>query len=223
MEEDAPYWYTERTLVGTLATAAWQVEGCTSLEEYTVEKGRGKPKGMGRADLWIQTKDGRRYVFEAKRLWQNIGSRAQLNKIPENYEELLAEAKEKARKIREEGERLGLLFASTRLREKEREKVDERIEAFLSELKKVDADAVAWIFPSKDLKYEGWIYPGPIPKNLRYSSRSREGLSARLQTRLRQLKWPILRGCGRSSRRGCGKQDSILSCTRTTSVLRLTI
>ena len=63
---DIPYNKGERANVGILATAATRI-GCVPFEEYFAEKGRGKSRRKGRADLWLARKNGTEsYDFEAK-------------------------------------------------------------------------------------------------------------------------------------------------------------
>ncbi len=63
---DLPYVYGERPNLGILAAAATRIE-YVPFEEYSAEKGRGKSRRLGRADLWLATKDGaKQFDFEAK-------------------------------------------------------------------------------------------------------------------------------------------------------------
>lgn len=63
---DLPYIFGERPNLGILAAAAVRVE-YVPFEEYSAEKGRGKSRRKGRADLWLATKNGTKaFDFEAK-------------------------------------------------------------------------------------------------------------------------------------------------------------
>lgn len=63
---DLPYVFGERPNLGILAAAAVRVE-YVPFEEYSAEKGRGKSRRKGRADLWLATKNGTKaFDFEAK-------------------------------------------------------------------------------------------------------------------------------------------------------------
>ena len=63
---DLPYVYGERPNLGILAAAATRI-GYVPFEEYSAEKGRGKSRRLGRADLWLATKNGAKaFDFEAK-------------------------------------------------------------------------------------------------------------------------------------------------------------
>lgn len=164
---DAPYWYTERALVGTFATAVWLTRGI-SLEEYSTKKGKRRGRGMerwsGRADIWIYPGLGKKkfphgHILEAKHFWPIIGSRARLRELPKKCKKLLREARKSARHVQESGQHWGLTFITPRLRKKEEKHIDDCIKKFISQLKKVDAD-IAWIFPARDLTFKNWIYPG---------------------------------------------------------------
>lgn len=63
---DLPYVYGERANLGILAVAATKV-GYIPFEEYSAEKGRGRNRRSGRADLWLVEKGGAKaFDFEAK-------------------------------------------------------------------------------------------------------------------------------------------------------------
>lgn len=65
---DLPYVHKERPNLGILAAAATRI-GYVPFEEYSVQKGWGRSQRLGRADLWLATKEGRRqFDFEAKHI-----------------------------------------------------------------------------------------------------------------------------------------------------------
>lgn len=65
---DLPYVYGERPNLGILAAAATRI-GYVPFEEYSAQKGWGRSQQLGRADLWLATKEGRKqYDFEAKHI-----------------------------------------------------------------------------------------------------------------------------------------------------------
>ena len=65
---DLPYVYGERPNLGILAAAATRI-GYVPFEEYSAEKGRGKSRQLGRADLWLATNEGlKQFDFEAKHI-----------------------------------------------------------------------------------------------------------------------------------------------------------
>jgi len=51
MKDDLPYWYLERTNIGNLALATYQLSGFP-LQEFSCVKGRGASRSDGRADLY---------------------------------------------------------------------------------------------------------------------------------------------------------------------------
>lgn len=167
VKDDAPYWYTERALVGTFAAAVWLTRGI-SLEEYSAEKRKRRGKGMewwqGRADIWIYPRLGKKKfphgcILEAKWAWQNISPRSRLRELPKKCKKLLGDAKKDARIVKEEGRHWGLTFITPFLPKKEEKHIDDCIKKFISQLEKVDAD-IAWIFPTRNLIFKNCIYPG---------------------------------------------------------------
>lgn len=63
---DRPYWHSERSNVGLLASAAWMTGRLIALEEYAAA--RRDDQSKGRADLWI--KSGKlSHLYEAKYTW----------------------------------------------------------------------------------------------------------------------------------------------------------
>jgi hypothetical protein len=74
---DLPYWYLERSNVGHLALAAYEISG-RPLQEFSMTKGRGADKWPGRADLYISlpaVKNGSGSLdvsIEAKQRWAAI-------------------------------------------------------------------------------------------------------------------------------------------------------
>ena len=70
-----PYDCGERPSLGILAAAATRI-GFVPFEEYSADKGRGKSRRSGRADLWLATTSGARaYDFEAKHIDRSFGSK----------------------------------------------------------------------------------------------------------------------------------------------------
>ena len=75
---DLPYWYLERTNVGHLALAVYDLSGFP-LQEFSIRKGRGAKRSPGRADLYVdvpssRSTSGRPYNFnvEAKQVWCSV-------------------------------------------------------------------------------------------------------------------------------------------------------
>lgn len=160
---DVPYYYTERALIGTFATATWLV-GDISLEEFSIEKGklrgRGEQRWTGRVDIWVFPLKPRHsrhkthgFYLESKHMLQSIGPRVRLCELQKRCKNLLDKAKEDAKKLKiHGGKRLGLLFVTPYLPKKEEKNIDECIRSFLSQLKKLDVD-MAWTFPALSNSY----------------------------------------------------------------------
>jgi hypothetical protein len=69
-KDDLPYWHSERTNIGILSLAAYDLNG-HPLQEYPTLK-RKRRKGPGRADLYIQLSKRWSYDVEAKQTWPKI-------------------------------------------------------------------------------------------------------------------------------------------------------
>lgn len=88
--DDLPYWYLERTNVGHLALAVYQLNGFP-LQEFSCSKGRGALNSVGRADLYISipgsssTRErGYECNLEAKQVWCSLTLNAQVENLIEN-------------------------------------------------------------------------------------------------------------------------------------------
>lgn len=68
--QDFPWRYSERPLVGMLSAAVWQAGGVT-LEEYWTRKRKAGVKSYGRIDLFFKIEDTS-YIAEAKHRYINI-------------------------------------------------------------------------------------------------------------------------------------------------------
>lgn len=71
--DDLPYWYSERTNIGVLASAALRLRGVVALEEYPIR--RGDRAGRADLDLYDSTAE-RSYDFEFKFRYSALGSTA---------------------------------------------------------------------------------------------------------------------------------------------------
>lgn len=100
---DVAYWYGERALTGTLATAAWRANGrWWALEEFLgIRIAEGKGKASGRGDLWVGLgRDGNRrrqasFTIEAKASYVGRG----MNGIVASIEGRLKAAKTQLRSL----------------------------------------------------------------------------------------------------------------------------
>src|SRR5688572_11664955 len=73
-ESDLPYWYSERTNIGHLALAVYDLSGIP-VQEFSCRKGKGKEDSAGRADLYISVPNGRGSMslnIEAKHAWCSV-------------------------------------------------------------------------------------------------------------------------------------------------------
>jgi hypothetical protein len=72
---DFPYWYLERTNIGHLGLAVYQLNGIPT-QEFSCQKGKGVKKSAGRADLHISMpRKGGTFIdfnIEAKQAWCSI-------------------------------------------------------------------------------------------------------------------------------------------------------
>jgi len=107
--EDLPYIYGERTNIGFLAAAATKM-GIIVLEEYALQKRKGRLLKPGRADLWLYSnKNSIDISIEAKLKTLSWKSR----KLPELINPILQDAVKEVDKVRpSENSRysLGIVF-----------------------------------------------------------------------------------------------------------------
>lgn len=106
---DLPYVHGERANLGILAAAATRI-GYLPFEEYSAEKGRGRSRRTGRADLWLATKNGARaFDFEAKYIWPSFRS----NRLAKTVRRHLDRAANGAADIRYRSDHtIGITFVS---------------------------------------------------------------------------------------------------------------
>jgi len=104
-----PYVYRERPNLGILAAAAARI-GYVPFEEYSAEKGRGKSQRLGRADLWLATKNGARaYDFEAKYISPSFNSKRLVTTIEHHLDIAAKDASD----VRYKSDRtIGIVFVS---------------------------------------------------------------------------------------------------------------
>jgi hypothetical protein len=106
---DLPYVYGERPNLGILAAAATRIK-YVPFEEYSAEKGRGKSRRLGRADLWLATKSGAKaFDFEAKYISPSFRSK----KLAKTIQHHLDIAAKDASDIRYKSDcTIGIIFVS---------------------------------------------------------------------------------------------------------------
>lgn len=157
---DCAWWYDERTFVGLLAAAAWQIGG-HSLEEYATRKNYRRNQYSGRGDLYFEL-NSIRYIAEAKHDWVLVGHRSR--KIPKRLGRLLRLARDSVIDAETKGgTKLGLLFIAPMVPKRTQGDATTLLNWLMSTLREeVSYDAAAWVFPkeTKSLKYRAYIYPG---------------------------------------------------------------
>ena len=197
---DVPYWYSERTTVGTLAAAAWAVGGF-ALEEFSTTKSEDEGRDRrGRGDLLFCV-DGHIFLAECKVDW-----RWQDEQIAQ-FKEKLEQASADVSVVKNPNEsaypesqlsRLGIVFSSPQLWGFPETPVQKSIETFRDEVWLQDVDLIAWSLPYLDAgqaprygNIPGYWHPGVlfaakvVPADLKRSQKPvREGrMGVRLRTR----------------------------------------
>lgn len=160
---DGLHWCNERASISTLAGAAWKA-GEFCLEEYSITKVKSKERRLGRADLWF-TCESNEYYIEAKQVWVSLSKKARSS--IQKIKDALKSAKKDAGRVRGKSGKwhsLGIVFAVPYLALSKEEYLDERLEMFMDEIKKINYDIMAYAFPPgyRGLKYNGDIYPGVV-------------------------------------------------------------
>ena len=170
--DDVPWWHTERTLVGLLASSVWRCGGL-AIEEYATEKKVRKPKAIkksGQGDLWFQIKN-RSFLAEAKKRYWSLDGK--INGRSKRIKVGLRMARKdvvRTRRYDKSETRLGIYFwVPWRLKSKG-DVTDGQIRAWVGELHKIKNAAVVWTFPrvarqvkDKDQSNGKWYYyPGVV-------------------------------------------------------------
>ncbi|WP_140943572.1 hypothetical protein [Prosthecodimorpha hirschii] len=150
----AAYYFGERTNVSILNAASWRAGG-VAIEEYEIEKGKGKNNYTGRADLYILIQN-KHFSIEAKQCWDNI----HLPKRSEFIKNQIENCKSDARNVYD-GSQIALIFLvpeCTKTRHQEfLIRPQNTIETYINsiEVELNDADFLAWCFPQSNLATEG--------------------------------------------------------------------
>lgn len=157
IEDDAPYFYSERPNIGILSAAAWKA-GFIALEEFAFPK---RAKTRSRCDLWICKMDPpyKEDLIEAKQAW-GIG----------NADSTMLKAITDVRKInrKEYYNRIGLIFLTQGIHKKYEQEMDNKIQELIKTSKDMDYDALSWVFPKNKRtlsgggQYKNIYYPGVI-------------------------------------------------------------
>lgn len=153
--DDAAWAYNERATLSLLAGAVWRLGGI-AFEEYANQKNDGT---FGRCDLYFQT--GRRdFVAEAKQCWASASPTADPAKAARRA---LESSARQVGAYRSYGyDRLGIAFACAYLPTSKAASVNEHLEHWLSELRRVPHDCIAWSFPEKARRksFGNELFPG---------------------------------------------------------------
>jgi len=145
---DCPYWYGERPHTGLLAAAVWR-QGGTALEEYGTRKTKELKSKSGRCDLYIRTKNTA-FECEAKRLWLNLGKKADVScqKVADRLNWAIRDVKHLQRR-----KGLALCFATPVIRESKLADLETRLCEWIKLLKSSSGwDAMVWIRIAKGQK-----------------------------------------------------------------------
>lgn len=158
---DAPWWYNERASLSVFAGAVWRT-GNASFEEYSELKRRGKRLKSGRIDIWFST---RYHDFLGEAKYLQIGFTKDGGQIGA-VEEKMEEAKDDARDLPPDGytRLLAIVFGEPYLARNKKSELKDRVEWLLEQARKVEHDALAWVFPNlrRIPGDDKWISPGAI-------------------------------------------------------------
>lgn len=163
VEDDAPYWYTERANIGVLAGACWRA-GFVALEEFQSEKGySNRAKRPGRADLWFANGNVNTLV-EAKMKRVSLKSINMSSTLRPILKDAVNDAK-KSKGSQKDLDAIGIAFAPVFITSKYEATIDEEISAMVEEMKReFRGSMIFWHFPSasRTLKSstEKYCWPG---------------------------------------------------------------
>ncbi|PQJ67143.1 hypothetical protein [Photobacterium angustum] len=154
--DDLPYWYNERANVGILAGAAWR-SGMIALEEFqTIKVADDGEDSKGRNDLYLADKSIGAFI-EAKVSFPNILNKKQYTNLVKSQ---LFGALSDVRKIKDEGEKIGVVFVAP-YSQSDRAN-DEDVSKFIEALPSFNVGAIAWCCPNMSQKHsshDGKYYP----------------------------------------------------------------
>lgn len=159
-EKDLPYWYLERTNVGHLALAVYQLSGIP-IQEFSVRKGKKSGGSSGRADLYFSLPNGTgtpwTFNVEAKQAWCSIRFTGRSRSVLKNT---LKKAVNDCNALKEEAWEascgMGLLFLTpyAKCMPDDKATIAEQQRVFtdgvLEESKKAGANFVAFHYPTED-------------------------------------------------------------------------
>ncbi len=159
--KDAPWWYNERASLSVFAGAIWR-SGEAAFEEYSDLKRGKKRLSSGRIDIWFSVG---RLSFCAEAKFCNVPFTRDGDQAS-GVQWWMDQAKNDARRCPPDGStrRLAIVFGCPYLRPCSESIRRSRIDWLLEQSRKVEHDAIAWVFPStsKHLQDDGWLCPGAI-------------------------------------------------------------
>jgi len=159
---DVPWWYNERASLSGLAGAVWLARG-VAFEEFVADKRTGqkrRPMYPGRNDLYLKIG---RHEFIAEAKWSWSGAVRVSDRTADHIQQNLDQACADVRKCPRDGQRkLGVVFATPYIARSEKKRVDQRIDEWVTTLKRVDYSCSAWVFPKDSRQFSGTesICPG---------------------------------------------------------------
>jgi hypothetical protein len=172
-QDDCPWWYKERALLGTFCGSLWLSDNL-ALEEYSDLKRVRNKRGQltpdtyaGRVDLYFEV-GNQPFVAESKHVWVAATNRkSQKVKIQECIQQTSGDIRQSKRDSRVR--RLAIVFAPPYLRVKGKSSLTQRDLKdgalwSVEQAQKTNPDAMAWTFPrlGRYGKYKGGICPGVI-------------------------------------------------------------
>ena len=170
-QDDCPWWYRERALLGTFCGSLWRSDSDNVvLEEYSDSKtGRLTLKTYtGRVDLYFEV-GNQRFVAESKHVWVAATRRkSQSVKIRECIRQASGDIRRSKLDRRFRFRRLAMVFASPYIRVNGKppssQDLKERALWSVKQAQMTNPDAMAWTFPrlGRYGKYNGGICPGVI-------------------------------------------------------------
>lgn len=182
---DAPFYYTERACVGTLAAAAWRC-GSIALEEFQLEKSESAlGKWLGRADLYMASDDAEEFI-EAKQKWVSLKFRKELDA---HIQETLSLAVQDARNTRNDSPQgaqslnekgasspskyIGVAFIPLYVPDTQKDQLDDLIRNAIEAAHATKYHALAWCFPPEVRNYTNHYHnflPGVllVAKNIQF-------------------------------------------------------
>ncbi len=164
---DAPWWYNERASVSLLVGCVHSAGGF-AMEEFVSPK-----KGLalnGRNDLWFETAGKQKFAAEAKQCWPSL---LRVNEGIERLKQYRLAAIADAERLHLETDTtcLAITFAAPYLKVSAAASVEDKVEAFVTQLEGLIADAwkddgVVWAFPPSHRTLTSSrtddLYPGSV-------------------------------------------------------------